>query len=126
MEDKKTTDQTAAGTEKKNVLELKNPIKINGDIVKKLAYDFDSLNGNDMNMIDKYVAGAKQGVVNTSPHIAGYDATENRYTFMQAVLKVNKGYDIMDLERLSYRDLTAGERLARFFIYGREDGTDET
>lgn len=109
---------------KGDVLPLKKPIEIDGKKVAELAYNFDDLTGADLNEIDRNVARALGGTVSTK--IQGMDNVQNRYTFMQAVIKVDDSIDVRDLERMHAWDIYAGEKLARNFILGLEDGEEAT
>lgn len=111
---------------KENTLKLKKTIEINGKKVNSLSYDFEALTAKNLNAIDRNVAVIMAGVMVVDSTIEGFNRTVNRYTFFEAVLAVNKDYDIADVERMGLRDTLDGEKLAKLFMRGSEDGEEKT
>ncbi|MCI5549788.1 MAG: phage tail assembly protein [Clostridiales bacterium] len=105
------------------ILKLKKPIKINGETVTEIPYDFDLLTGEDICAIDRQraVDGVMPAIV---PKLDGY---AHSAMFAQAVAKVNAHIAPEDLKRLSARDYMEAQQLARtFMLSDSEDGADAT
>lgn len=117
---------TAAANEKdeENVLRLKCPIDINGVRVSALRYDFDAIDGKDMDAIAKHKLKALNNQPDGTPSVM--NDVELRYTFYVAVTKAMPDVDVMDLQRLRLKDQMAGRALAQNFMLGLEDGEPET
>lgn len=106
----------------KNTFELNNSIKINGQDVKKLEYDFDEMTCELFTMASNY-ADAKTLRANQqgrpSAAIMEQNASLHMYIGMAAVVAVNPHIDVTDLERIKGFDLIRLTQLGRNFIAGR-------
>lgn len=93
---------------KENVLVLKKPIMIDGEEVKEIAYDFESLTGKDV--VNAFATARKNGYVITGPY--EMDPILGAYMFAEAAQ-----VDYTDIERLCASDYTKAGSLGRnFFI----------
>lgn len=106
----------------KETFELNNSIKINGQDVKKLEYDFDEITCELFTMASNY-ADAKTLRANQqgrpSAAIMEQNVSLHMYIGMAAVVAVNLGIDVTDLERIKGFDLIRLSQLGRNFIAGR-------
>lgn len=106
----------------KETFELNNSIKINGQDVKKLEYDFDEITCELFTMASNY-ADAKTLRANQqgrpSAAIMEQNVSLHMYIGMAAVIAVNPDIDVMDLERVKGFDLIRLTQLGRNFIAGR-------
>lgn len=90
------------------VLVLKKPIMIDGNEVKEIAYDFESLTGKDV--VNAFARSRKNGYVITGPY--EMDPILGAYMFAEAAQ-----VDYADIERLGGSDYTKAGSLGRnFFI----------
>jgi hypothetical protein len=103
------------------VLVLKNPIKINGEEVKEVKHDFESLSQKEMDEAERRMCGNKQVPV----QIEEMNYTWHSYLFAAAAVKVNPETDISDYLRLTGTDAVKARKLGRNFILAAEDGEEE-
>ncbi len=93
-------------TEEKNVLMLKKPVDIDGEKVDKIAYDLDSLTGND---IERAITElGKKGV------IVAMVETDQRYHAMLFAIAAGIAYE--DVTRLSSKDFVKATTVVRDFF----------
>lgn len=108
----------------KETFELNNSIKINGQDVKKLEYDFNEITCELFTMASNY-ADAKTLRANQqgrpSAAIMEQNASLHMYIGMAAVIAVNPHIDVTDLERIKGFDLIRFTQLGRNFIAGRSE-----
>lgn len=95
-----------------NKLILTKPIMINGEEVKELPYDFDSMTAQDKINVGTRIK--KAGVPITVEEL---DTDYQFYLFAGAVAKADPSIDIEDVLRISARDSQKGAALARNFFY---------
>lgn len=94
------------------VLILRKPIMINGEEVKELTYDFDSMTARDKLNVGKRIKA--DGIPVSVEEI---DTDYHMYLFAGAVVKANPDIDVSDVLRLSAKDIQKGAALARSFFY---------
>lgn len=97
---------------KTEVLTLRKPIMINGEEVKELTYDFESMTARDKLNVGKRIKA--DGIPVSVEEI---DTDYHMYLFAGAVVKANPDMDISDVLRLSAKDIQKGAALARNFFY---------
>ncbi|MGF7431095.1 hypothetical protein PQV03_10060 [Thermoanaerobacterium thermosaccharolyticum] len=102
-----------------DTLKLSKPIMINGEEVKEIKYDLDSLTAQDLqNASRKYQKNG--GVI----QVQELDSVYHLYLFAEAVAKVNPEIDLTDILRLSAKDAIKAESLVRnFFFLDLEDSS---
>ena len=117
----------------KNTLVLDNPILINGETVKELDYD-----PNEITALQFADADAHRMLATSSRNSRGgsgfsnaaeLDYTLHLYLGIAAVIAVNPGYDVSDLERAKGDDVRQLMGIGRNFMLGRAGGSasaDET
>ncbi len=93
-------------------LALRTPIMINGEEVKELKYDFESMTARDKANVGKRI---KQDGIPVS--VEELDTDYHMYLFAGAVVKANPEMDMSDVMRLSAKDVQKGAALARNFFY---------
>lgn len=103
-------------------LPLRNPIKINGEEVKEVSYDFESLTPDDMGAAEKRMLQKQQ----ISVQMEEFNYTWHSYLFAAAAVKANPQNDISDYIRLTGTDAMKARKLGRNFILAAEDGEEET
>lgn len=113
----------------RETFELANPITIDGVAMDALEYDFDEIT---ITQFAKAEAAAKK-VTASVVAVAEFDYTFHFYLAAAAVVAVNPGIDIMDLERIRGRDVVTLVDGGRFFMMrsegqgrGSSDGPSET
>ncbi len=106
--------------EKENVLELKYPIKINGEEVAQLEYDFEELTAKDLHEASKYLK--ELGIPVT---VAALDQDYQLVVFAKAVKKKMRGVTLNDLMRLNAADAMKATALARNFLLDMDPGQKE-
>lgn len=104
------------------ILKLKNPIKINGEEVNEVTYDFEALTPDDMGEAEKRMIQNKK----TPAQIEEFNYTWHSYLFAAAAVKANPQNDVSDYRRLQGSDAVAARKLARNFIMAAEDGEEKT
>lgn len=107
----------------KNTLTLDNPLKINGEMVGELTYD-----ANEITALHFAEADAHR-MVATSARISGnkvglsasaeLDYTLHLYLGIMAVIAVNPGYSVEDLERAKGDDARQLMGIGRNFMLGK-------
>ena len=85
---------------------------INGEEVKELKYDFESMTARDKANVGKRI---KQDGIPVS--VEELDTDYHMYLFAGAVVKANPEMDMSDVMRLSAKDVQKGAALARNFFY---------
>ena len=109
----------------KQTLILDNPLLINGEKVEKLTYDtneitalhFAEADAHRMLATSSRVSGGKVGVNAT----AELDYTLHLYLGMMAVIAVNPGYSVQDLERAKGDDTRQLMGIGRNFMFGKSE-----
>lgn len=105
-EKKNTTTEEKATTEQEGVLTLKKPIELDGEKVDKIAYDLDSLTGND---IERAITElGKKGI------IVAMSETDQRYHAMIFAIAAGIAYE--DVTRLSAKDFSKAVNAVRDFF----------
>lgn len=89
-----------------NILKLKKPIKIDGEEVTELKYDFESLTGED---VERAVADLQSGGIMVTT--LEFDTTYHAAIFAKA-----SGIAYEDVKRFSAKDFTRAATLARNFF----------
>lgn len=110
-----------------HTLVLDNPIKINNETVKELTYDaneitalhFAEADAHRMLATSSRISGGKVGV-NASAEL---DYTMHLYLGIMAVIAVNPGYDVADLERVKGDDTRQLMGIGRNFMLGKSEET---
>lgn len=108
----------------KQKLELRQPIEINGKMVKELSYDFDEITCELYTQASCYAdAKSLQATQQGKPNAAIMEQNANLHMYlgMAAVTAVNKDIDVADLERLKGYDIVEVTRIGRNFISGRSE-----
>lgn len=102
-------------------LVLKKPIKINGEEVTEIEYDFDNFTAKDkINASKRY---KKDGNVISVEEL---DSDYHLYIFAEAAAKVNKNIDLSDILRINAKDAARAEGIVRDFFYLDSEETSET
>ena len=103
----------------KNTLVLDNPIQINGQIVKELTYDPQEITAELFS-----IACAKSASLEKSRTISlklkENDHALHLYLGMMAVIAVNPGIDVSDLERIKGFDVLSLSNIGAFFTLRKE------
>lgn len=98
-------------------LKLNKPVDINGNSVTELPYNFEDLTARDKAEATK--AFKKSGNV---VQVQELDPDYHLYLFAAAVKKADSSVEIEDVLRISAKDASKAEALARdFFFTGSED-----
>lgn len=95
------------------VLELKVPIKVNGEEITKLEYDTDDIDGDifiDMESQHRKACGY------SNMAIAEVDAGLHLYMGYGAIIAKNRAIDVNDLKRIKGTDVPKIMRIGRSFI----------
>ena len=108
----------------KNTLVLDNPILINGKEVKELTYDPQEITAELFN-----VACAKSAAMDKTKSFTfkfkENDHALHLYLGMMAIIAVNPGIDVTDLERIKGFDVLALTNIGHFFTLRREAAVSE-
>lgn len=108
----------------KNTLVLDNPIQINGQTVKELTYDPQEITAEHFS-----IACAKSSSLEktrtVSLKLKENDHALHLYLGMMAVIAVNPGYDISDLERVKGFDVLSLSNIGAFFTLRKEVAVSE-
>lgn len=103
----------------KNTLVLDNPIQINGQQVKELTYDPQEITADLFS-----VACAKSSAVDKSRSVTlrlkENDHALHLYLGMMAIIAVNPGIDVSDLERIKGFDVLSLTNIGAFFTLRRQ------
>lgn len=106
----------------KNVYELRKPLMVNGEEVRKLEYDFDAITVDDYATADE-LAGVGRNPGNNI-RMAEFDSKMGLYLFFVAVTAVNREIDISDLKRIKGYDLIQMASMGRnFMLQGSVEGS---
>lgn len=98
-------------------LKLKKPIKVNGNEITDLPYDFE-----DLTAKDKLAAGKKFKTAGFSGSLQELDPDYHFFIFVEAVAKADNSITEQDLNRLSLQDtVTASSLVRNFFFLNSED-----
>lgn len=89
-----------------NVLVLKKPVEINGELVKEIQYDLDSLTGNDVSDAIKMLAKHNTVVV----------MTETDQNYHAAIFAIASDLDYADVKRLCIKDYNKACNIVRDFF----------
>lgn len=108
----------------KNTLVLVNPILINGKEVKELTYDPQEITAELFN-----IACAKSAALDKTKSFT-FKFKENDYSLhlylgMMAIIAVNPGIDVTDLERIKGFDVLNLTNIGSFFTLRREAAVSE-
>jgi len=95
-----------------NTLKLSKPIKIDGNDVNELVYNFD-----DMTARDKLNASKNMKNDANMVTVEETDPDYHFYLFAEAAKKANPAIDISDVLRISAKDAQRAASLARSFFY---------
>lgn len=100
-----------------HVLVLKHPIKIAGEEVKYLEFDFEDLTAKDLHQASKYLKNL--GIPVSVPAL---DYEYQLVLFSRAVKIRMKDVELADLMRLSATDAAKATGLARDFLLDKDPG----
>lgn len=104
------------------VLKLSKAIKINGNEVKELPYDFENMTAKD-----KINASRKMKEVGLPVTIEETDPDYHFYLFAEAVVKADSNITTEDVMRISAKDAQRAAAMARDFFYlGLEDSEESS
>ena len=103
----------------KNTLILENPILVNGKTVSELEYDPQEITAAQFS-----IAGAKSAALDKSKAIT-LKVKENDYALhlylgMMAIIAVNPGIDVTDLERVKGFDVLSITNIGTFFTLRKQ------
>lgn len=108
----------------KNTLVLDNPIPINGKDVKELTYDPQEITADLFN-----IACAKSAAMDKTKSFSfkfkENDHALHLYLGMMAIIAVNPGIDVSDLERIKGFDVLSLTNIGHFFTLRREAAVSE-
>ena len=104
------------------VLVLKNPIKINGEEVKSIKYDFDNLTLKDMSEAEKRML--ENGQITMTLEEMNY--SWHSFLFAAAAVKANPETDSLDYMRIKGVDALRAKKISRNFILTAEDGEEDS
>lgn len=108
----------------KNTLILDNPIQINGQTVKELTYDPQEITAEHFS-----IACAKSSALDKTRSVTlklkENDHALHLYLGMMAVIAVNPGIDVTDLERVKGFDVLSLTNIGAFFTLRREAAVSE-
>lgn len=97
---------------------LDNPIKINGEVVKDLKYDFDELDVEDYANAEAAKASSMGSSGAMVQKVAQIDSTLHIYLAMAAVIAVNKSFTYIDLKKIRGFDLNKLMKVGQSFFTG--------
>ena len=100
-----------------NTLKLKNPIKIDGNVVTEVTYNADEIDGILFATAEakkKSAAGMKNA--GTISPAAEFDFGLHLYLGFAAIIAVNPTYDFSDVERIKGNDLVEVMKIGRNFM----------
>ena len=104
----------------KNMIEkfkLKKPIMVNGEEVKELPYDFDSLTAKD-----KLEVGKKFKTAGFTGSLQELDPDYHLFVFVQAVIKADNSISEQDVMRISMQDaVTVSSKVRNYFFIDSEE-----
>ncbi|RPF41914.1 tail assembly chaperone E/41/14-like protein [Hydrogenoanaerobacterium saccharovorans] len=106
--------------EQENILALKKPLKVNGEELKELPFDFEELTAKDLHKISKDLKN--RGIPVT---VLALDYEYQLSTFAEAVKKVNRDVTMNDILRLSAHDAMKATGLARSFLLAADPASAE-
>ena len=108
----------------KNTLILDNPIKINGQEVKELTYDPQEITAEQFS-----IACSKSAALDKTRSVTlklkENDHALHLYLGMMAVIAINPGIDVTDLERIKGFDVLSLTNIGAFFTLRREAAVSE-
>ncbi|MBQ9000264.1 MAG: hypothetical protein IJ087_00225 [Eggerthellaceae bacterium] len=105
---------------------LKTPILIDGERVRELSYDIDEISAHQF--IDAENRAASRAMMLGTPpaSVAELDAGFHVYLGIMAVIAVNPGYTVEDIERVKGPDVTKLMKVGRnFMTSGAEEDEEE-
>lgn len=108
----------------KNTLVLDNPITINGQVVKELTYDPQEITA-DLFNIACAKSSSLQKTQSVSLKFKENDHALHLYLGMMAIIAVNPGIDVTDLERIKGFDVLSLTNIGHFFTLRREAAVSE-
>lgn len=106
--------------EQENILVLKKPLKVNGEELKELPFDFEELTAKDLHKISKDLKS--RGIPVT---VLALDYEYQLSTFAEAVKKANRDVTMNDILRLSAHDAMKATGLARSFLLAADPASVE-
>lgn len=108
----------------KNTLVLDHPILVNGNLVKELTYDPQEITAEQFS-----IACAKSSALDKARSVSlklkENDHALHLYLGMMAVIAVNPGIDVSDLERVKGFDVLSLTNIGAFFTLRREAAVSE-
>lgn len=108
----------------KNTLILDNPIKINGKTVKELTYDPQEITAEQFS-IACAKSSAMEKTKTVTLKVKENDYSLHMYLGMMAVIAVNPGIDIADLERIKGFDILSLTNIGTFFTLRKQAAVSE-
>lgn len=104
---------------------LDNPIKINGEEVRELKYDFDELTVEDYTNAEVAKSAAMGSSGAMVQKMAQLDSTLHIYIAMAAVIAVNRSYTYLDLNKIRGLDLNKLMKAGQSFFTRRKSEESE-
>ena len=110
----------------KNTLVLDNPILINGKEVRELTYDPQEITAEQFSIACAKAASMEKTKTLTLK-VKENDHALHMYLGMMAIIAVNPGIDVSDLERIKGFDILDVTNIGTFFILRRQaEPSEET
>lgn len=104
--EKNVTEETVETEVAENILVLRKPVEINGELTKEIPYDLDSLTGNDISDAIKMLAKHNIAVI----------MTETDQNYHSAIFAIASGLDFADIKNLSAKDYNKACNIVRDFF----------
>lgn len=106
--------------DQESVLFLKKPLRIDGQMIERLEFDFDELSARDLHEASKYLK--KLGIPISVPAL---DYEYQLIVFAKAVKRKMPEVELFDLMRLSAGDSMKATGFARDFLLNMDPGQKE-
>lgn len=110
----------------KQELKLHHPVLIDGKTVDVLSYDVDEITPVLFAQADARKMQASTARTGNLSGAAELDFSLHLYLGIAAVIAINPGYDVADLERVKGRDAVALMRIGRDFFGRSEESEDDS
>ncbi|MBQ9000740.1 MAG: hypothetical protein IJ087_02680 [Eggerthellaceae bacterium] len=107
-------------------IELRKPVMIDGEAVRELTCDTDLITSDQFIDAEILAANAAMRLRKMSTKVVELDAGFHYYLGVMAILAVNPGYVVEDVERIKGPDVLKVMKVGRnFMIAGAEEDEDE-
>ena len=107
-------------------IELRSPVLIDGKRVRELSCDTDAITSDQFIEAEILAANAAMQMRKMSTKVVELDAGFHYYLGVMAILAVNPGYTVEDIERIKGPDVVKVMKVGRnFMIAGAEEDEDE-